>query len=329
MAAGNRGRYRPVRVALRRRQGWSVGCRLPCADRAGKGSQLLAVIWSSMVTHRQTCLSGIGRRRGRNWVAWWRTRVLGGEVHARPASLPLRTCSHEAAGEPVARAAGTARYAYNWGLSRIRGLLGKSLPVPSAPELHRMWNAYKRENAPWWVEVSKAAPQEALRDLRRAFDNFFASKQGKRKGAKVRFPHYHKKGRNDAFRLTGSIRVGRRAVKLPRIGWVRTKEETAEVPRARAVSHRAARGRPLVRVAGVEVERPDPRPASGGPVVGVDLGLKAFAVLSDGTRSSRRPRRSAVRSVRFGVEARHTAARRRARSDGASRPWPWPGCTGG
>ena len=181
----------------------------------------------------------------------------------------------------LARAAGTARFAFNWALNLARALIGKGLPVPSAAELHRAWNVYKRENAPWWDEVSKCAPQEALRDLHRAFENFFASRQGKRAGPRVGFPRFRKKGRDDRFRLTGAIRVGRRAVKLPRIGWVRTKEETTKF-RGRVLSATVRReaDRWYVSLA-VEVERPDARPANGG-VVGVDLGLKAFAVLSDG-----------------------------------------------
>ena len=162
-----------------------------------------------------------------------------------------------------------------------RALIGKKLSVPSAAELHRMWNVYKRENAPWWDKVSKCAPQEALRDVRRAFENFFASCQGKRAGPTVGFPRFRKKGRDDRFRLTGSIRVGRRAVKWPRIGWVRTKEETAKFRgRVRSATVRREADRWYVSLA-VEIERPEPRPVSGG-VVGVDLGLKAFAVLSDG-----------------------------------------------
>ncbi|MGC8489184.1 MAG: RNA-guided endonuclease InsQ/TnpB family protein, partial [Clostridia bacterium] len=183
--------------------------------------------------------------------------------------------------ERLARSAGTARFAYNWGLDVCRAYLGKKLLIPCAMELHRAWNAYKREHAPWAYEVSKCTGQEALRDLRQAFDNFFASRRGKRVGAKVGFPRYRKKGRDDRFRLTGAIRVGPHGVKLPRIGWLRTKESTAKF-RGRILSATVRReaDRWYVSVA-VEVERPDPKHKAGG-AVGVDLGLKAFAVLSDG-----------------------------------------------
>jgi putative transposase len=58
-------------------------------------------------------------------------------------------------------------------------------------------------------EVSKCAPQEALRDLDRAFKNFFSNlKKGKKPG----FPKFKKKGLHDHFRLTGSIKVNEKSI---------------------------------------------------------------------------------------------------------------------
>lgn len=48
-----------------------------------------------------------------------------------------------------------------------------------------MGNRFKPEGAPWWAGVSKCCPQEALRDLRRALDGFFAPRQGRRKDPDV------------------------------------------------------------------------------------------------------------------------------------------------
>jgi len=195
----------------------------------------------------------------------------------------------------LVRSAGTARFAYNWGLDVCRAYLGKHLLIPSAMELHRMWNAYKREHAPWAYEVSKCAGQEALRDLRTAFDNFFASRGGKRAGPKMGFPRYRKRGRDDRFRLTGAIHVGPKGVQLPRLGWVRTKEPTAKFRgRVLSASVRREADRWYVSLT-VEVERPEPQPCGGG-VVGVDLGLTAFATLSDGTVA--RPSRFLARAQR-------------------------------
>jgi len=62
--------------------------------------------------------------------------------------------------------------------------------IPSAVDLHKDWNKWKRENAPWWVEVSKCAPQEAFRDLERAVRNW-------RKG-RANFPRVKRKADNKA-----------------------------------------------------------------------------------------------------------------------------------
>ena len=130
----------------------------------------------------------------------------------------------------LASHAGAARFAWNWGLERCKAALEKGQKVPSGPELHREWNAWKRTNAPWWIEVSKCAPQEAFRNLEKAFRAFFDSRSGKRAGPRVGFPRFKKKFRSrDSFRLTGVIKVRGRHVQLPRLGKLKTKEPTRKL----------------------------------------------------------------------------------------------------
>jgi len=188
----------------------------------------------------------------------------------------------------LAQHLGAARFAYNWGLSLCLKALERKEKVPSAPELHKAWNAWKRENAPWWTEVSKCAPQEAFRDLEKAFKAWRAGR-----GKLPRFKRKKLTPDNTA-RLTGSIRVLPRHIQLPRIGRVRSKEATEgllrllEEGKARILSATLSREADRYYVSlTCEVERPDPRPREvkgEDDVVGVDLGLSAFAVLSDGTR---------------------------------------------
>ena len=188
----------------------------------------------------------------------------------------------------LAQHLGAARFAYNWGLERCKRALEEGKRLPSAAELHREWNRWKRENAPWWTEVSKCAPQEAFRDLEKAFKAWRAGR-----GKLPRFKRKKLTPDNTA-RLTGSIRVLPRHVQLPRIGRVRSKEATEgllrllEEGKARILSATLSREADRYYVSlTCEVERPDPRPREvkgEDDVVGVDLGLSAFAVLSDGTR---------------------------------------------
>jgi len=85
-----------------------------------------------------------------------------------------------------AKHAGAARWAYNWGLSRKQEAFDAGLKTPNAIDLHCELNVVKRTEIGWMYEESKVAPQEAFRNLDRAFDHFFRrvklKKQGKLKG---------------------------------------------------------------------------------------------------------------------------------------------------
>ena len=156
---------------------------------------------------------------------------------------------------------------------------------------------------PWWVEVSKCAPQEAFRDLERAVRTW---RQGRANFPRVKRT---KALADNKARVTGHIRVTPRHVQLPRIGKVRTKERTdtllelLQSKKARILSATISReaDRWFVSLT-CEVERPDPKPREvQGPedVVGIDVGLKAFAVLSDGTRiESPKPLEKALRLLK-------------------------------
>ena len=144
----------------------------------------------------------------------------------------------------------------------------------NAIEQHRELNRLKKTEYPWLYEVSKCAPQEALRDLGRAFTNFF---RGLKEGRKVGFPRFRKKGRDDRFRLTGAIRVVGRAVPLPRLGRIRLKEEPQVEGRILSATVNREADRWYVSLT-VEVDLPDPEPVRG-PAVGVDVGLHCFATV--------------------------------------------------
>lgn len=184
----------------------------------------------------------------------------------------------------LARHAGTARYAYNWGLAERKRMLDAGEGVTNAIAQHRAWNRFKRENAPWWLQVSKCAPQEALRDLDRAMMAHWKSPKTK-EGRKVGFPRFKRKGINDHFRLTGSIQVGQNDVTLPRLGKIRTKEQTVKLhawgAKITSATVRREAHRWFVSLA-VEVDRADPA-AVKGPIVGIDRGITTFAVCSDGS----------------------------------------------
>jgi transposase len=183
--------------------------------------------------------------------------------------------------------AGAARWAYNWGLARKQEAFEAGLKTPTAIDLHRELNVLKHTEISWMYEVSKTAPQEALRNLDRAFDHFFRrvklKKQGKLK-VKVGFPKFKsKKNGIGNFQLWGAIHVHKKSIQLPRLGVLRLKEsgylpvEGARILNA-TISERA--GRWFVSIQ-CEVEMPDPV-RSEKPICGVDLGIARMATGSDG-----------------------------------------------
>src|SRR5579885_3774218 len=183
--------------------------------------------------------------------------------------------------------AGAARFAYNWGLRTRQERYKATGKSPSAIDLHRELNALKKSDLPWMYDVSKCAPQEALRNLDNAFRHFFRrcqlKKEGKLKG-KVGYPQFKSKKQGlGSFRLTGSIVIFPKAIQLPRLGRLRLKEKdylpTQGVKILSAtVSEEAGHW-----YVSVQVAEEREVPVNTGPVVGVDLGLKALATLSDGT----------------------------------------------
>jgi putative transposase len=185
------------------------------------------------------------------------------------------------------RHAGAARWAYNWGLQVKQERYKSTKRSPTAIALHRELNGLKKTDVPWMYQVSKCAPQEALRNLDAAFTNFFRrcalKKQGKWKG-KLGYPRFKTKKKGlGSFRLTGRIVVYPKAIMLPRLGWLRLKERgylpTGGVQILSAtVSEQAGHW-----YVSVQVEQEQAVPRNGGPVVGIDLGIKHLATLSDGT----------------------------------------------
>ena len=78
--------------------------------------------------------------------------------------------------------AGAARFAYNWGLARRKATYQARGERRTAIDQHKELNRLKRTDYPWMYKVSKCAPQEALRDLDKAYENFFRRVKLKKAG---------------------------------------------------------------------------------------------------------------------------------------------------
>jgi len=179
----------------------------------------------------------------------------------------------------LARAAGVARFAYNWALAEWKRQFDAhqadpALPAPSQFSLRRQLNATKREQFPWMLEVTKCAPQMAIIQPGDAFKNFFARR--------ARYPRFRRKGEHDRFTLTNDqFRVEGERIHIPKLGYVRMREQLRFAGRivSASVSRHAGRWYVSITVDTPEVPLP---PAENQGAVGMDLGVTRLATLSTG-----------------------------------------------
>ncbi|GGA37217.1 RNA-guided endonuclease InsQ/TnpB family protein [Okeania sp. KiyG1] len=174
----------------------------------------------------------------------------------------------------LAKHAGVARHAYNWGLATCITEYEETKKRPSAITLHKRLVAEVKSINPWYYEVSKCAPQQALRDLERAFKNFLTI-------ASRGFPKFKKKGRKDSFYLEGSIKIFQgNYIQLPRIGVVKTYEILPSVPIKNVTISKKADSWYISFKYNFESYPTE----KAGETIGVDIGINTLATCSDGSK---------------------------------------------
>jgi putative transposase len=177
--------------------------------------------------------------------------------------------------QQLARHAGVARHAYNWGHGLCLGILShnadcipnEKIKFPTAIDLHKWLNKLVKPGNPWYYEVSKCAPHYALRHLAQAWQDCFKKKKSR--------PRFKKKGRQDSFTLDGIIKIlSSHKVQVPIIGIMKTYERLPGnyQPKNVTISREADRWfisfKIDVNVAPTEKKL---------DFVGIDLGIKALA----------------------------------------------------
>jgi putative transposase len=193
----------------------------------------------------------------------------------------IRLDPNNAQATHLARAAGVARFSYNWALARWKEQYeahkaNPALPKPNEAALRRELNVIKRTEFPWMLEVTKNAPQMAIMQLGDAFKNFFAGR--------AKYPQFRKKGQHDRFTLTNDqFRVASNQLRMPKLGWVRMCEALRFTGRivSACISRTANHWYASITVDTPELFLP---PAENQGAVGVDLGITALATLSTGEK---------------------------------------------
>jgi len=179
-----------------------------------------------------------------------------------------------------AKACGVARFAYNWALAKSKEQYEADNTTKfKEAELRKQLNAIKKEQFPWMLEVTKCAPQLAIKNgLNKAFQNFFAKR--------AEFPKFKKKGLKDSFELSNDqFSVKGKSIRIPNLGYVRMTENlrfNGKIISA-TISRRADKWFVAIQV---EMQNSTAMHTSHSEnqAVGVDLGVADLATLSDGTK---------------------------------------------
>ena len=175
---------------------------------------------------------------------------------------------------------GCVRFIYNWGLQKRIEAYMKDKGRISYVQLCAMLTELKKEEQYSWLrEVSTECLQQALRNLDAAFTRFFREKKG--------FPRFKSKSRSrQSYKAILSVHVDqeRRRIKLPKIGWVKYGNNRKFEGDVRSVTvNMTPSGKYYVSVLvddGKEI--PEKLPVTFDTTIGIDMGIKDFAVCSNG-----------------------------------------------
>ena len=182
----------------------------------------------------------------------------------------------------LAQLFGCVRVVWNDALA----LCKQSKTKPKSAQLQKLviTQAKLTEERKWLSEVSNIPLQQSVADLDIAFKNFFASCKGKRKGSKVGYPKFKKRTNSQSarFRIGGFSFKGD-GVYLAKIGIVKPiwSRELPSEPSSVTVIKDCANRYFLSFV--VEVEPVLTK--ADNPSIGIDLGIKTFAVMSNGEKA--------------------------------------------
>jgi putative transposase len=180
----------------------------------------------------------------------------------------------------LCRMAGGRRFVWNWALTQSIAHYRENCKSLAGSELSRRLTALKQQpETAWLQDVDAQAMQQVLADLQRAYLNFFKKR--------ARFPRFKSRKRDKArFRIPQRVKVADGRVYVPKVGSVAIRQSRqVDGETKSATFKRDATGKWAVTLV-TEFLMPDTSvpPADPFNVVGIDLGLKEFAVLSDGER---------------------------------------------
>ena len=174
------------------------------------------------------------------------------------------------------RFAGSCRFVFNKALALQQAHYAESKKKLSYSDLCKQLTEWRKSSETQWLSETHSQPlQQTLKDLERAYKNFFEKRAD--------FPRFKKKGQSDNFRYPQGCKLdqGNSRIFLPKLGWVRYRNSREVLGIVKNVTVSGKQGKWYVPIQTErEVEAPI-HPSTA--IVGIDMGIARFATLSDGS----------------------------------------------
>ena len=173
------------------------------------------------------------------------------------------------------RFAGACRFVFNKALALQQERHERGEKKLGYADLCKALTEWKAQPETRWLnETPSQALQQSLKNLERAYKNFFEKRAD--------FPRFKKKGQHDSFRYPQGVKLdqGNSRIFLPKLGWLRVRLSRDVLGTVKNVTVSQSCGKWFVSIQTErEVEPPLPK---GTTAVGVDMGIARFATLSNG-----------------------------------------------
>lgn len=177
----------------------------------------------------------------------------------------------------IRRFAGSCRFVFNKALALQKERYEQGEKKLGYAGLCKLLTEWRNGTESAWLADAPVHPlQQTLKDLERAYANFFAKRAD--------FPRFKKKGQSDSFRYPDPKQIKldqpNSRIFLPKLGWLRYRNSRDVLGAVKNVTVSQSCGKWLV---SIQTEREVEQPIPQGGAVGIDMGVARFATLSDGT----------------------------------------------
>ena len=175
------------------------------------------------------------------------------------------------------RFAGSCRFVFNKALALQKERYEQGEKKLGYAGLCKLLTEWRNSAETAWLADAPVHPlQQTLKDLERAYSNFFAKRAD--------FPRFKKKGRHDSFRYPDPKQIKldqtNSRLFLPKLGWLRYRNSREVLGVVKNITVSQSCGKWFV---SIQTEREVEQPIPNGGAVGIDMGVARFATLSDGS----------------------------------------------